>query len=296
MQADILEIVPSKYDNVVENLEKRLDNLSEPLLLEEVRSDLMLKYTKLKLRAKEGGEKGFDSDSEDDDDESALVAGGGGNGNKWNSNKFKGFCNKCGKQGHKAIDCKENVSSDNGSKRFNEKCYYCGVWGHRKSDCHKKKAGDDAKKNNSENANVAGDDEEVALICTEISVPQVRKNFFGVSERKLKLHEESELALTQVDCLGKSEKANFSDDHESFDNMKDDVWILDSGVSAHVTYSKVGMINLKPIDKKIKVGNGKYVQAMHTGTKVGSVFFFSKIGIQRLELMRYYWYQKCIAI
>ena len=44
-------------------------------------------------------------------------------------------------------------------------------------------------------------------------------------------------------------------------------------MSAHVTYSKVGMINLKPIDKKIKVGNGKYVQATHIGMKVGTVFF-----------------------
>ena len=277
----ILNNVPSKYDNVVENLEKRL-NLSEPLLLEEVRSDLMLKYTKLKLRAKEGGEKGFDSDSEDDGDESALVAGGGGGGNKWNSNKFKGFCNRCGKQGHKAIDCKENVSSNNGSKRFNGKCYYCGVWGHKKSDCHKKKA-DNAKKNNSENANVVGYDEEVALICTEISVPQVRNDFLGVSERKLKLHEENELALTQVDCLGKSEKVNFSDDYGSFDNMKDDVWILDSGASAHVTYSKVGMINLKPIDKKIKVGNGKHVQATHIGTKIGTVFFEHRATKIRIE-------------
>jgi len=141
----ILNNVPSKYNNVVENLEKRLANLSEPLLLEEVRSNLMLKYTKLKLRAKEGGEKGFGSDSEDDGDESALVAGGGGGGIKWNSNKFKGFFHKCGKQGHKAIDCKENDSSENGGRRFNGKCYYCGVWGHRKADCNKKKT-DEAKK------------------------------------------------------------------------------------------------------------------------------------------------------
>ena len=66
---------------------------------------------------------------------------------------------------------------------------------------------------------------------------------------------------------------NFSDDYGSFDNMKDDVWILDSGASAHVTYSEVGMINLNPIDKKIKGGNGKHVQATHIGTKVGTVFF-----------------------
>jgi len=111
------------------------------------------------------------------------------------------------------------------------------------------------KQKKSENANVAGEDEEFAMICTEISVPQERNDFFWVSERKLELHEENELALTQVDCLESSEKANFSDDHGSFDTMKDDVWILDSGASAHVTYSKVGMINLKPIDKKIKVGN-----------------------------------------
>jgi len=55
------------------------------------------------------------------------------------------------------------------------------------------------------------------------------------------------------------------------DSINEDVWVLDSGASAHVTYRKVGMINLKPIDKKIKVENGKYIQAMHIGTKDGIV-------------------------
>jgi len=57
------------------------------LHLEEVHSDLMLKYTKLKLRAKDAGEKGFDSDSED---KLALVASGssgGSNGGSSNVSK-----------------------------------------------------------------------------------------------------------------------------------------------------------------------------------------------------------------
>lgn len=38
-----------------------------------------------------------------------------------------------------------------------------------------------------------------------------------------------------------------------------------------MTYSKEGIMNLRKIDKKIKIGNGKYVNAAHIGTKIGVV-------------------------
>jgi len=62
--------------------------LSDPLTIEEVRADLVLKYTKMKLRSKESGEKGFENDSENEGDETALVAGNLTNYSK----KFKGAC------------------------------------------------------------------------------------------------------------------------------------------------------------------------------------------------------------
>ena len=43
-------------------------------------------------------------------------------------------------------------------------------------------------------------------------------------------------------------------------------WLLDSGATCGVTYSKLGMTNLKPTDRKITIGNGDQVQALGQGT------------------------------
>ena len=83
------------------------------------------------------------------------------------------------------------------------------------------------------------------------------------------------MILTTVDEMvnnrEKTESACFSSNNSSFGSLDDDIWIIDSGASSHVTYSKEGMTNLRKIDRKIKIGNGKYVNATHIGTKVGEV-------------------------
>jgi hypothetical protein len=87
----------------------------------------------------------------------------------------KGKYNKCGKQGHKAVDCRSNGARANkdkggkGGKRFDGKCHYCQKTGHRASDCFKKK-----REQGGEQANVAkdknvGKEEEVAdVVLTTI--------------------------------------------------------------------------------------------------------------------------------
>jgi len=107
----------------------------------------------------------------------------------------------------------------------------------------------------------------------EVPVQAVQEENDHNLNRKLKFNKECELALTHGDCLQKTETAYFFDDHRSCENMKEDVWILDSsGVSAHVPYSKGGMINLKQIDKKIKLGDEKYTEATYIDTKVGASY------------------------
>ena len=91
----ILNNLPSDYNNGVENLEERVDSVINPLGLEDVRQKLSEKYEKMRLR------KRFKDDS-NDEDEQALFA-----------TKFKGCCNKCGKFGHKAKDCRFNTENDN---------------------------------------------------------------------------------------------------------------------------------------------------------------------------------------
>jgi hypothetical protein len=99
------------YDNTVKNLEKMINDRNDPLTIEQMREDLCLKHERL-YGTDNAGE--FESD---DDGEHALYAGAG---------KWKGKCNKCGKQGHKAVDCRSNGVRANkdkarkGGKRFDK--------------------------------------------------------------------------------------------------------------------------------------------------------------------------------
>jgi hypothetical protein len=67
--------------------------------------------------------------------------------------RWKGKCNKCGKQGHKAVDCCSNGArahkdkADKGAKGFDGKCHNCQKTGHRASNCFKKKRDYRMKKN-----------------------------------------------------------------------------------------------------------------------------------------------------
>ena len=55
---------------------------------------------------------------------------------------FKGKCNKCGKQGHRARECRSNGTNNNAGERENAKskvkCYNCGGFGHIARECPKK--------------------------------------------------------------------------------------------------------------------------------------------------------------
>ena len=55
---------------------------------------------------------------------------------------FKGKCNKCGKQGHRAQDCRTNINNNDNGERENAKlrvkCYNCGGFGHIAKECPKK--------------------------------------------------------------------------------------------------------------------------------------------------------------
>ena len=53
---------------------------------------------------------------------------------------FKGKCNKCGKQGHKARDCNTGhgeTKNTNSNKTFSGKCFKCGDSGHMARDSKK---------------------------------------------------------------------------------------------------------------------------------------------------------------
>ena len=151
----ILNNLPNEYDNVVENLEERVDSVLNPLGIEDVRQKLSEKYEKMRLRKK------FKEES-DDDDERAMFAA-----------KFKGRCNKCGKFGHKAKDCRSNVDSDkekNLKKKFTGKCFHCGKVGHKEISCWIKHGKPGERVNTAEEEKEVESDEETVLISMEENI------------------------------------------------------------------------------------------------------------------------------
>jgi hypothetical protein len=149
----LLNNLTKEYEPEVKDLEKRIGSSTDPLDIEEVREDLSLRYERLGKT---------DDDSDSDDEEHALYVGG----------QFKGRCNKCGKYGHKAAECRSKPGDDNKFKgqkktsgftpgKFSGLCHYCKKEGHRASDCRKK------KREQSDQANAAkgkGDDDDMAEV------------------------------------------------------------------------------------------------------------------------------------
>jgi hypothetical protein len=144
------------YEKTVKNQEKLINDKNDPLTIEQMREDLSLKHERL---------YGTDDNREfesDDDEEHALYAGAG---------RWKGKCKSCGKQGHKAVDCRSNGAGANkattskgggAGKRFAGKCHYCQKTGHRASNCFKKKRDQGGEPANVTKDKACGKEEETA--------------------------------------------------------------------------------------------------------------------------------------
>ena len=128
----IMNNLPSAYDGLMENLEDKLDSALDPLTISVLRDKISEKYERIKRRH---GVRDYESDSEDEE-ERALFA-----------KTFKGRCRKCGKFGHKAVQCESDTTKaprnpsqgrdGGGSNRvkFKGKCNHCGKYGHKEAQC-----------------------------------------------------------------------------------------------------------------------------------------------------------------
>jgi len=160
----VLNNLPELYDVILDGMETRLMlKKSDPkkLTIEDIRAKLNNRYERIKDR-----HKGFwkEKDSalmafvEDDENEIAYFAG------------FKGNCNKCGKYGHKGVDCRSSNNNDTGHNKSdnlpnsNIKCYYCGSRGHVKPNCELMKAHEEGKGVTGEMAKLAYYEDDVETI------------------------------------------------------------------------------------------------------------------------------------
>ena len=109
----ILNNMPKEYEISQAKLEDRLNDDIDPLTIEEIRTELNLRFQRMNIK------KVVDEDEEEE--ETALFAG-----------SFKGTCHGCGKQGHKRPDCPENPKNNKfkGKRDFKRrtynKCAHCG--------------------------------------------------------------------------------------------------------------------------------------------------------------------------
>ena len=150
----ILASCPEEYDGAIAQLHDTLETLpSTEDKLERVRVKLIERYKRIRKNRKAGGKGGevalstyqescyaaFRTHFESEAEMAAYMS------------NFKGNCNKCGKYGHKSVDCPSNNPQNNGNGNgnreagtpkvpFKGKCHHCGKYGHKKFECNTRKA------------------------------------------------------------------------------------------------------------------------------------------------------------
>jgi gag-polypeptide of LTR copia-type len=167
----ILNKLPEAYETTVDLIELEIDSVEDKLPeINYVLEKLVLRYQRIQTR------KGASNKNKDKDDV-ALFGGG-----------FKGNCNKCGKRGHKAVNCKSGekgnakkgddkkpTSGNSGSTESkpdmsNVSCNYCKDKGHMKDTCPKLAA---------KKAKAEADKGEVGLVTVDLDKSMGECNYCG---------------------------------------------------------------------------------------------------------------------
>ena len=236
----ILNNLPKDYEISQAKLEDRLGDDIDPLTIEEIRTELNLKFQRMNLNRV--------VDDDEDEEETALFAG-----------NFKGTCYKCGKIGHKKIDCQEYQENDlSGTRRnfnnwSNEKCAHCGKMGHISDKCW-------FKYGRTENANFGIDNRRYSDIILTAMDNTEENNKAGSARWQ---HVAREKCRNEnVNFTAASQQIEFGAKEMEVSN---NFWIGDSGASCHMTNDDTGLEEISKIDEEIMIGDGKPMKA----TKVG---------------------------
>ena len=230
----ILNNLPKEYEVSQAKLEDRINDESNPLTIEEIRTELNLKFTRMSPKTR------ADADEEDDEgEEAALFAGG-----------FKGICHGCGERGHKKYNCPEagnrnKFSHESATREFRKrstmKCAHCGKHGHTEDVCWHKHG-------KPEIANIGSESAELLL--------------HAVEDEKLIAATKGFNENTWIGDSGASCHMT-NDDSGMFDSRTIDEEIT-SGSGKPMTATKIGSIRVKSIQcdgmmRVFTMTNVKYV-------------------------------------
>jgi gag-polypeptide of LTR copia-type/Zinc knuckle len=150
----ILNNMTSDYDLQLALMEKRINDKSSPLTVDEIRDDLNLRFERLNMKS--------NHESENEEHHDVAVFGG----------RFKGKCRNCGMIGHKSRDCKNKFRQNGGKNGGNQVnlnngayCTYCRRPGHSKINCFKLKNNNNRNSTTSNYQNQDQQNFQLKLCC-----------------------------------------------------------------------------------------------------------------------------------
>jgi hypothetical protein len=140
--------------------------------------------------------------------------------------QFKGKRRNCGQVGHKSFQCKNRSSHNGGNNGNGTGTNFCSYC--RKLG-HDKKSCFKFKKKKAQSGHAS--------------------NFNGNTDRQS--YESQDVVFTAI---------------SQNEILTDDIWICDSGACAHYCKLEKGLFDVKDINEKITVGNGKRIKAIKAGS------------------------------
>ena len=160
MMAHMLANLPRGYSELITTIEYEMESSKSTMTVDQLIDRIRNFYRRKFANLNKSGDNGEDI---------ALVA-------------FKGNCRKCGKQGHKANECKTKSSSDSGGNSKSDKeCTYCHKKGHTEDYCWKKKKADSKAESKAESTK-KNEPADIALTSylddVVLSAIVKEKNFF----------------------------------------------------------------------------------------------------------------------